>query len=144
MNIGRRLKQQREAAGLDIKEAAYRVGKSYQYIRQLEEGINEPPTWELLAKLARIYGSSTDSLLGLGDNMDGEQLNEVLTELLRIVRALPEHRQRDLLELAELFKSRRVEDDTQAMTVILERVRLAQSDLAHAQNAASPADNWGL
>lgn len=122
MNTAQRLKQKREAIGLDRKAVAYRAGISYQYVRQLEEGVNEPPTWELLRKLAIIYGTTIDALLGFNEeNMTEDSLSQTIGELLRIARGLPEHRQRDLLALAELFSSRRVEDDTQAMNIIIQR-----------------------
>ena len=68
MGAKKRLIERRMAADLERKEAAHKVSKSYQYIRQLEEGPNEPPTWALLGDFARAYGTSDDYLLGLTDD----------------------------------------------------------------------------
>jgi len=121
MNIGRRLKQQREAAGLDIKEVAHRVGKSYQYVWKIEEGVNEPPTWELLAKLARLYNCSVDSLLAIESEV---QINydEIVRDLLVIIRRLPKYRQRDLIALAEALEARSKKDNTEIENAVLQAI----------------------
>lgn len=184
MNIGRRLKQQRESAGLDIKEAAYRVGKSYQYIRQLEEGINEPPTWELLAKLARLvirHGKGNKKRTVYLGNAGRKYLWRYLVdrgatrtteplfitrkgtalspgELLNMIVATARraavshancHRFRHTFAITFLRNGGNVLElqrllGHEKMDTLQIYVRLAQSDLAHAQAAASPADNWGL
>jgi len=81
--MGDRLKQLRIAAGLEIKEVALRTGKTYQYIWKIEEGINEPPTWELLAKFSELYKCSVDSLLGL----EGEELQRLTLPVIAPERA---------------------------------------------------------
>jgi transcriptional regulator with XRE-family HTH domain len=43
-------------------------GISPQYLSELERGVKQPSSWQLLANLARRYGCSIDYLLGLNDD----------------------------------------------------------------------------
>lgn len=62
-SIGARVRQAREAAGL-TQEAAARVSKVHvQTISRLERGLAKRPEAETLARLARVYGVSTEQLL---------------------------------------------------------------------------------
>lgn len=121
--MGSRLKQLRIAAGLDIKEVALRTGKTYQYIWKIEEGVNEPPTWELLAKFADLYKCSVDSLLGLeGEELQRLTIDEGIEKLFAIIERLPKYRQRDLLDMAETFAARSTSDDREVEAAIFDRL----------------------
>jgi transcriptional regulator with XRE-family HTH domain len=94
MNVAERLRERRQAAGIDIKEAALRTKKSYQYIRQLEEGINNPPAWPLLGELAALYECSVDYLLGLTTDPAPRPASGVTAEdreLIDLMQGLSEH-----------------------------------------------------
>jgi transcriptional regulator with XRE-family HTH domain len=64
-SVGRRLRQYREAAGLAAEKVAREVGVSRALLYRYESG--EIVKIAVLEKLARIYGTSTSSLLGLGN-----------------------------------------------------------------------------
>lgn len=71
--LGIRLKQERERLGLTQEDVAKRVGITAAALSNYERGIRDPDT-ELLAKLANVYGVSTDYLLGLVDDPNPVQL----------------------------------------------------------------------
>ncbi len=68
MEVAERITQQRHRLGLERKQAAHRIGIDYQYLYKLEEGVNKPPTWDTLVKLANGLQCSVDYLLGLTDD----------------------------------------------------------------------------
>jgi len=59
-----RLKETRKACGLSQKEVASFVGVSHDSISSYERGFREPPL-DVLIKLAHLYKTSVDYLLGL-------------------------------------------------------------------------------
>lgn len=90
--IGDRLKEQRERAGLSLGQVAEYEATSAQYLWKLEKGENSPPTWPLLARLARRYRCSVDYLLGVTDDplarTDAPMSGEVVA-LVESIAALP-------------------------------------------------------
>lgn len=77
MTINERLRERREAAELTQGQVAEYEGVVRSYISNLERGTNEPAVWELLARLARRYGTSADYLLGLTDDPTGRGVVQV-------------------------------------------------------------------
>jgi len=65
MNVGERLRETRQRAGLTLGQVGEYEGVTPQYLSDLERGRNQPNTWSLLARLARRYHTSADYLLGL-------------------------------------------------------------------------------
>ena len=63
-SVGRRLRRHREAAGLTAEEVAREVGVSRALLYRYESG--DIVKIAVLERLARIYGTSTPALLGLG------------------------------------------------------------------------------
>lgn len=68
MTVGQRLREQRKRAKLSLGQVAEYEGIGLQYLSKLERGVNSPPAWVLLAKLAIRYGTTTDYLLGLTES----------------------------------------------------------------------------
>jgi len=68
MGIGQRLREAREKADLTLGQVGQYEGVGKSYLSRLELEVNQPPTWLLIAKLARRYHTSTDYLLGLTDD----------------------------------------------------------------------------
>jgi transcriptional regulator with XRE-family HTH domain len=68
MNVGERLREMREQAGLSLGQVGAYEGVTPQYLSQLEKGVRAPNVWPLLARLARRYKTSADYLLGLSDD----------------------------------------------------------------------------
>lgn len=65
MAIHDRLRRAREDAGLSQGQVREYDGIDNTYLSKLEKGVQKPPTWPLLATLARRYGVSSDYLLEL-------------------------------------------------------------------------------
>lgn len=70
MTLGKRLTQLREARQLSQSEVARAIHLTQQAIDNYEKGTREPKG-EILVRLARFYGVSTDYLLGLADDPTG-------------------------------------------------------------------------
>jgi transcriptional regulator with XRE-family HTH domain len=102
MKIGERLRQQRERLKLTLGQVAEYEDIGRQYLSKLELGINTPPTWPLLARLARRYHVSSDYLLGLVDNTAGRADLAPEEEALLIAwQSLPEEQRLVMLNLLQ-------------------------------------------
>lgn len=89
-DIGVRLKQAREAAGLKQKEVCEELNiPKTQTISSYERGVNNPPV-ETLGELAKLYKVSTDWLIfGAGaDNVKEKTNADYVLELLEAADAL--------------------------------------------------------
>ena len=102
-----RLRERREQAGLTQGQVAQYEGITPQYLYKLEQGVNNPPAWPLLAKLARRYRCTTDYLLGLTENPQGyaptPELPEAVAELVELAGELSAGRQGEQLEHARVL-----------------------------------------
>jgi transcriptional regulator with XRE-family HTH domain len=67
MNLQQRLRSRREARGLRNSQVARTLGISTAHVSDMESGKSKP-SLELLARLADLYATSTDYLLGLTDD----------------------------------------------------------------------------
>jgi hypothetical protein len=68
-DVGRRIAEQRERAGLTIAEAAARAGMAPDYLGYLESSASPDPTGATLARLAAALGVPPSSLSGAGLNL---------------------------------------------------------------------------
>lgn len=114
--MGERLKKRREAAGLSLGQVGAYEECTPQYLSQLETGKREPNVWDLLARLARRYKTSTDYLLGLTDN-------PVPTEAMKADPLLQEL----VGQLLDDFTALTVRDQQMALTLI-RTMRKAESE----------------
>ena len=67
MTLQQRLRARREARGLRNSQVARTLGISTAHVSDMESGKSKP-SLELLARLAELYATSTDYLLGLTDD----------------------------------------------------------------------------
>ena len=67
MNLQQRLRSRREARGLRNAQVARTLGISTAHVSDMESGKSKP-SLELLARLAELYATSTDYLLGLTED----------------------------------------------------------------------------
>jgi transcriptional regulator with XRE-family HTH domain len=130
-------------------------GLTPQYLSGLERGQNKPPVWELLVKLARRYGCTTDYLLGRSDHPDGYAPSAPLPsygqEVLEIMAELSDVRRRELVAHAQvMLDAEQAERDVQQLRSMLDMVEaVGGSDtldevleiltLAHTDEAAALA-----
>lgn len=136
MEWGERLRQQRERAGLSLGQVAEYERVSRQYLSKLEVGTNEPPTWELLARLARRYRTTTDYLLGLTTDPTPRRdkpLPEMVRDLVELASELSPGRQEELLAHARVLEEaeQRERNERQA-AMYLDRAEAMGEDVLNA------------
>lgn len=68
MTMGERLTAARKNSGLTLEQIAEILDISYQAYRKYEKGLCNPSV-EVLIKISKMYGLSTDYILGLSDKM---------------------------------------------------------------------------
>ena len=69
-DLGRRLRQTREARGLGQRELARRAGVTVSAVSEIESGVRPSPGVQILLRLARVLDVSADYLLGLDTDRD--------------------------------------------------------------------------
>lgn len=84
-DLGRRICEQRDRAGLSLSEAAERAGLAAGYLAYLESSPDPNPTQATLIRLAAALGTSPGALSGAGMTLPpgrrGAAANPVLTSL---------------------------------------------------------------
>lgn len=126
MSTPDRLREQRKRVGLSLGQVAEYEGISKSYLSDLERGENAPPTWPLLAKLARRYRTNADYLLGNTNYLlpiEDRELSPTVVEVMDIMSDLSPSRQEELLAharvLAEAERDQDVREYDRMMALIL-------------------------
>lgn len=137
MLIPSRLRERREQAKLTQGQVAQYEGITPQYLYKLEQGINSPPTWSLLARLAQRYKCTTDYLLGLTDNPNGyapaPELPSFGREVLEVMERLSEGRREELHQHAlVLDEAERREQNERRAAMYLDRAEAMGEDVLDA------------
>ena len=99
--LGRRLREARDYAGLSQDFVAERTGLRRSALSDIERGKRRCSGPELAA-LARLYGRSTDSILGTED----QESDDSVRALNRAVTALDENVRAEVLRFAEFLRNR--------------------------------------
>jgi transcriptional regulator with XRE-family HTH domain len=81
-DIGRRLAEHRNRAGLTVEQAAERAGMSPEYLAYLETSTTPNPTQAALTRLAAALGTTPGSLSGAGLNMPPGQRSAAKSAVL--------------------------------------------------------------
>jgi transcriptional regulator with XRE-family HTH domain len=81
-DIGTRIAEQRDRAGLTVAEAAERAGMSPEYLSYLESGTDPNPTKGTLMRLASALNTSTEALFGAGMQLPPGQRDAAPTAVL--------------------------------------------------------------
>ncbi len=120
MTVGDRLKEQRERARLSQGQVGQYEGVTPQYISDLERGRNNPPAWDLLARLASRYGCTTDYLLGLAEHPKGHAPQKPMPsygpEVLELLEMIPAERRAEAVALLRnVIEFARVGEHQQAL-----------------------------
>ena len=98
MDVGERIRTRREELGLTQAQLADELGVTHQHVSEIESGASAP-SLDLLVRVARRLGDSTDFLL-TGENplvMDAEGG-------IRADAGLPAEAKRRLVSLVELVR----------------------------------------
>ncbi len=67
MAFGERVRELRQARGLSQRDLAERVGIDFDYLSKIENGRIEPPSEEVIRRVAGALGADADELLVLAD-----------------------------------------------------------------------------
>lgn len=76
VDIGKRLLKLRKENGLTQQQVADRVWVSKAMISSYELG-SRAPSYDVLIKLAKLFGVSTDYLLGVEETTSGENMIDI-------------------------------------------------------------------
>ena len=86
--LGPLLRSSRLASGVGIKKAAPELGVTYTYLSKIENGVATPSA-ELLAKMAKYYGSDSDALFAVASRLPPDVariLSESRAEAVELLR----------------------------------------------------------
>ena len=102
MEFGEHIRQAREALlatdrTFSLRQVALRIGIEPAYLSKIERGVFQPPSEEVVVKLAEILGEDKDVLLALAGKLSSDlqqiirQRPQVFAQLLRQLREAPDH-----------------------------------------------------
>jgi transcriptional regulator with XRE-family HTH domain len=122
--ISRRLQDLRNSNGYSQEGMAKIAGITQRTWGNWESEETLPEQLKQLAAIARHFRTSADYLLGLSEDPTIHNLtvNEVLAGLMVTAQKLPAYRQKDLLDLADLFARKKNSDNAYALDVIASMV----------------------
>ncbi|WP_345791930.1 helix-turn-helix transcriptional regulator [Thauera sp. JM12B12] len=102
LHFGEHIRQAREALQeqdrtFSLRQVAARVGIEPAYLSKIERGIFQPPSEDVIVKLAGVLGEDKDVLLALAGKLSSDlqqiiiQRPKLFAELLRQLREVPDH-----------------------------------------------------
>ena len=81
--IGKNIQQIRKRKGMSLTQLAANAGISKSYLSNIERGVNQNPSIEVLKRLALVLHVDLKTLLKIEEQMEqGENLNEELIDLI--------------------------------------------------------------
>lgn len=127
---GDRLDAWLDAQGISSADVAEAVGLTYNYIYLLRLGKRPNVSALIVTKIALAVGCTPDFLCNASDDPLGRasQGGAGEVDLLLAFRALPLHRQRDVLDVAQMFAGREVENANELQDRVFEMVRQMAGD----------------
>jgi len=143
--FGARLKEAREIAGMSQTEAAEHMGYSQPVQLSLMEAGNRPPTVYVIIACAKLYGTTTDYLLGLAPDSDPDPATAVqrrvaaavIGDVRRLLREVSETGTNVVRELRpDLPRMQRLAQEVLRAAQALERVRRWRQFDRHAPSGA--------
>lgn len=87
MAFGERVRELRKEHGMSQRHLAERVGIDFTYLSKIENGRMEPPSEEVIRRVAEELGTSADELIVLADKLPSDLAQELKTpERVRALR----------------------------------------------------------
>src|SRR5437879_4978099 len=86
-DMGRRIREHRQHAGLTPEEVAARAGMAVTYLSYLENDPDASPTPATMARLAAALGTSSRDLAGAGHDLPPGQAGPAAHPVLEVVSA---------------------------------------------------------
>ncbi len=110
--FGPKVKEARKQAGMSQRQLADRVRIDYGYLSKIERGRVDPPSEEVIIRIARTLGLDRDELLYLAEKAPSD-LRNVITEgpyipaILRRARGLTKEDWKEIEQLIAAKKRRK-------------------------------------
>ncbi len=79
MAFGERVRELRKARGLSQRDLAGRSGIDFTYLSKIENGRMEPPSEEVIRRVALALGADADELILLADKFPSDLAQELKT-----------------------------------------------------------------
>jgi transcriptional regulator with XRE-family HTH domain len=105
MSFARRLNELRIANRLSLQDVADKVGISKAHVWNLEKGLSENPSMELVLKLAELFRVRVADLVG--ENPDATSEDPAMVAMFRDLKKLDERDLDTIAALMEQMKRRR-------------------------------------
>ena len=102
MSFARRLHELRVANRLSLQETANRVGISKAHVWNLEKGVSENPSMEMLLKFADLFRVSVADLIG--ENPDAADAEPGMVAMFRDLKGLDSRDRESIRVLMEQMK----------------------------------------
>ena len=85
--IGKNIQELRKRKGMTLTQLAANAGISKSYLSNIERGVNQNPSIEVLKRLAVVLNADLKTLLRVEDRMEIDQnLNQELIDLIEELR----------------------------------------------------------
>ena len=85
--IGRNIQELRKRKGMTLTQLAANAGISKSYLSNIERGVNQNPSIEVLKRLAVVLHVDLKTLLRIDDDIEPEEnLNQELIDLIEELR----------------------------------------------------------
>lgn len=105
MSFAKRLHELRIANRLSLQDVADRVGISKAHVWNLEKGLSENPSMELVVKLAEVFRVRVADLVG--ENPDAPNEDPAMVAMFRDLKKLDDRDRETIAALMEQMKRRR-------------------------------------
>lgn len=104
--LSRRIKLLRENAGMSQEELGYHIGKDQKQVSRYENETSIP-TADVLLRMARVFDTTADYLIGMTDNPERplrntHDLTDTEREIIRILRTKPEDWEKRFLDFIRI------------------------------------------
>jgi len=87
--IGRNIQELRKRKGMTLTQLAANAGISKSYLSNIERGVNQNPSIEVLKRLAYVLNADLKTLLRVQESDENDQnLNQELIELIEELKTV--------------------------------------------------------
>ncbi|MGB3712606.1 MAG: helix-turn-helix transcriptional regulator [Erythrobacter sp.] len=111
MSLATRLHQLRVANRLSLQQVADKVGVSKAHVWNLEKGLTDNPSMELVVKLADLFRVRVADLVG--ENPEAADEDPEMVAMFRDLKRLGEDDREIIKGLMDQLRLRRARDDSQ-------------------------------
>lgn len=70
--FGNKARKLREVLGISQRQCAFKIGITPTYLSKIERGEFQPPSEDIIKKMAEIFNYDSDELLSYADKVDSD------------------------------------------------------------------------